>query len=182
MCVRCSYPGADVVLLCFSTVNRASFNAIKEKVRKHIHTHSTLHTRTRSHAPSHLYLCIPSSPSSHHPFTSDEAKASVQSKHKIKLFIHANTSFFFYFQHFDIFYYYYFPLSLFLMCTFSHSLISIYFFSAVVPRGTSLHPKGAGHLGRHEDGLPRIEASRSEFGSLRSRYARYGMSYILNML
>jgi len=26
-----SYPGADIVLLCFSTVNRASFTAIKEK-------------------------------------------------------------------------------------------------------------------------------------------------------
>jgi len=26
-----SYPGADIVLLCFSTVNRASFQAIKEK-------------------------------------------------------------------------------------------------------------------------------------------------------
>jgi len=32
-----SYPGADVVLLCFSTVNRASFNAIKEKWYPEVH-------------------------------------------------------------------------------------------------------------------------------------------------
>jgi len=32
-----SYPGADVVLLCFSTVNRASFNAIKEKWFPEVH-------------------------------------------------------------------------------------------------------------------------------------------------
>lgn len=27
-----SYPGADVVLLCFSTVNKSSFESVKEKV------------------------------------------------------------------------------------------------------------------------------------------------------
>lgn len=32
-----SYPGADIVLLCFSTVNRASFQAIKEKWYPEVH-------------------------------------------------------------------------------------------------------------------------------------------------
>jgi len=32
-----SYPGADIVLLCFSTVNRASFTAIKEKWYPEVH-------------------------------------------------------------------------------------------------------------------------------------------------
>lgn len=32
-----SYPGADVVLLCFSTISRASFDAIKEKWAPEIH-------------------------------------------------------------------------------------------------------------------------------------------------
>jgi len=32
-----SYPGADVVLLCFSTINQASFEAIKEKWAPEVH-------------------------------------------------------------------------------------------------------------------------------------------------
>jgi len=32
-----SYPGADIVLLCFSTVNRASFQAIKDKWYPEVH-------------------------------------------------------------------------------------------------------------------------------------------------
>lgn len=43
-----SYPGADVVLLCFSTVNRASFDAIREKVR----SSSFKQEITLAHAPS----------------------------------------------------------------------------------------------------------------------------------